>query len=216
MSDITYKTIFTDYLQARLPGRAEELLPLFEHYLELLYSHNQIVNMVSRRMSREEYWLYHFLDSLLILKCMDFTKGNVLDFGSGGGLPGIPLKLIFPRLRMTLLDSVGKKVTCMQEMISGLGLVDCRAVWSRLEDLSTQPVGQGFDYILCRAVQMEDRFAPHLARLLNKDGRAIFYKAQKAEDVTCYPGITRWDVSLPELGTRQIISIPRQCFLPKR
>lgn len=210
MPETSYKTMFQSFLQSRLPAQADALLPRFEQYLDLLYTKNQIVNMVSRRMNREEYWLYHFLDSLLILKCMEFSSGSVLDFGSGGGLPGIPMKLAFPDLQMTLLDSVGKKVTCMQEMADGLGLKGCKAVWSRLEDFPQQPVGKRFDFILCRAVQMEDRFVAPLLKLLGKDGKVIFYKAHKTEDVTCFPGHHRFDVSLPELGTRQIIVVPRR------
>jgi 16S rRNA (guanine527-N7)-methyltransferase len=209
MTESTNQALFQDFLQGQFPAEAGSLMSVFEQYLELLYTKNQIVNMVSRRMSKQDYWLYHFLDSLLIRKVLDTLVGKVLDFGSGGGLPGIPLKLVFPAVEMVLLDSVGKKVTCLQEMILGLELIGCAAVWSRLEDFASKGNAGSYDYILCRAVQMEDRFIPPMHKLLNKNGKVIFYKAQKSDDVSHFSGGTRYEVSTPELGIRQIFIIPK-------
>lgn len=206
---ISNKDIFEGFLEQYLPAQAEHLMQSFEQYLEILYAQNQMVNMVSRQMLKEDYWLYHFLDSLLILKCMDLSGKTALDFGSGGGLPGIPIKLVFPEMNMTLLDSVGKKVRCIQSMIDSLKLPECSAVWARLEDYTKTFSGKRFDYIFCRSVRLEESFIEPLYKLLRPGGRAIFYKAHQAEDVTIFKNITVCDVSMEELGKRQIINVPR-------
>lgn len=213
MSKASYKDIFHAFLQAHLPAKADALMPVFEQFLEELFSLNQQINMVSRQMPKEDYWLYHFLDSLLILKCMDLKGGTALDFGSGGGLPGIPIKLAFPDMKMTLLDSVGKKVSCMQSMITTLALSDCSAVWCRLEDYAKDYPGKGFDYIFCRSVKLEEAFIKPLARLLKKDGKAVFYKANQMDDVTVLNGHKVYDVSLPNLGQRKIVTVTGQNLL---
>ena len=99
------KDKFLAFLQEYRPAESRSLAEKFELYLELLSGQNAKVNLVSRRMPPEDYWLYHFLDSILVLKCMEIEAGTALDFGSGGGLPGIPLKLLCPELSITLLDS---------------------------------------------------------------------------------------------------------------
>ncbi len=199
-------------MKQHFPERAAELLPGFQLYLDELYAINAQVNLVSRQMVKEDYWQYHFLDSLLIFKCMDLVGGKALDFGTGGGLPGIPVKLVRPEMDMTLLDSVGKKAKCLDHIIDALRLKNCSAVWSRLEDYAKAMPGNRFDYILCRSVRMEPAFFEPMFKLLKSDGKAIFYKAHQAEDVTVLPGIKVFDVSREELGKRQIIIAPKRSF----
>lgn len=206
MNKPSYKDIFHAFLQKYLPAKADALMPVFEQFLDELFSLNQQINMVSRQMPKEDYWLYHFLDSLLILKCMDLKGGTALDFGSGGGLPGIPIKLIKPEIKMTLLDSVGKKIKCIQTMIKDLALQDCSAVWCRLEDYAKDYPGRGFDYIFCRSVKIEDAFIKPLSKLLHKDGLIVFYKANQMDDVIDLSNHKVCDVSLPELGQRKIVT----------
>jgi len=200
--------LFHAFLKQHFPEEADKLLPRFETYLQELYSRNQSVNLVSRKMPVQDYWTHHFLDSLLVFNCMDIKSGEVLDFGTGGGLPGLPLKLARDQLSLTLLDSVGKKIRCLQEIIAVLQLKDCQAVWSRLEDFN----GRRFDLVLCRSVRLEPAFIEPLHRLLKKDGKVVFYKAQQLEDVSILPGISSFDVSRPELGKRQIVIAPQRSF----
>ncbi|MFO7659568.1 MAG: 16S rRNA (guanine(527)-N(7))-methyltransferase RsmG [Candidatus Cloacimonadaceae bacterium] len=207
---MTPKDRFRLFLEQHFPDKTEILMIGFENYLNLLYETNQQVNLVSRQMTKENYWLYHFLDSLLIINCMDLCSEKILDFGSGGGLPGIPLKLVFPDLKMTLLDSVGKKVRCLEQMILSLELTNCRAVWSRLEDFSKPAQIEKYDLIFCRSVKLESGFIEPLHKLLKPGGKVVFYKAQSMEDVSVLPEIEICDVSLPEIGKRRIVTAPRQ------
>jgi 16S rRNA (guanine527-N7)-methyltransferase len=206
------KAIFSEFLQLHFPEKAEKLLGQFELFLDLLYAQNQLVNLISRQMTKEDYWLYHFLDSLLIINTMELKSEEVLDFGSGGGLPGIPLKLVYPDLRLTLLDSTGKKVKCIEQFISDLNLESCRAVWSRLEDYAKGNRQKRFDLVLCRSVRMEPAFFEPVAKLLKPDGKAVFYKAQQMDDVSVLPDAEIYDVSMPELGKRQIVVAVRGSF----
>lgn len=204
------KDRFRQFLEQHFPSQTDFLLARFESYLNLLYETNQQVNLVSRQMPKENYWLYHFLDSLLIINCMDLSSEKILDFGSGGGLPGIPLKLVFPDLKMTLLDSVGKKVRCLEQIIATLELKNCRAVWSRLEDFAQSAQAEQYDIILCRSVRLESGFIEPLHKLLKPFGKVVFYKAQSIEDVSVLSEIEVCDVSLPEIGNRRIVTAPKQ------
>jgi 16S rRNA (guanine527-N7)-methyltransferase len=206
------KDIFADFLNLHFPGQAEALMERFGLYLDMLYSQNQFVNLISRQMVKEDYWLYHFLDSLLIINTMGLNSEEVLDFGSGGGLPGIPLKLVFPDLWLTMLDSVGKKVKCLEQFINALELKNCRAVWSRLEDYAKGNAAKRFDLVLCRSVKMEPDFFEPVYKLLKPNGKAVFYKAQHMDDVTVLPGAEVFDVSMNELGTRQLVVAGRGSF----
>lgn len=209
---MTPKEQFSHFLEQYFPKEAQALLTQFELYLEVLYETNQKVNLVSRQMSREDYWLYHFLDSLLIFNCMDLKGGKALDFGSGGGLPGIPIKLVRPDIKLTLLDSVGKKVKCLEQIVSTLKLNECTAIWSRLEDFVKSRPGDRFDYILCRSVRLEAGFIEPLSKLLKPAGKAVFYKANRIDDVSVLPDLEIYDVSMPLLGTRQIVIAPGWSF----
>lgn len=206
------KDIFADFLKLHFPGQADGLMERFGLYLDALYAQNQLVNLISRQMVKEDYWLYHFLDSLLIINTMGLKGEEVLDFGSGGGLPGIPLKLFLPDLQLTMLDSVGKKVKCLEQFITVLELKSCQAVWSRLEDYAKGNGAKRFDLVLCRSVKMEPAFFEPVYKLLKPNGKAVFYKAQHMDDVTVLPGAEVFDVSMKELGTRQIIVAERGSF----
>ncbi len=206
------RKVFAAFLQTAWPQRAERLLEQFDLYLNELAALNHMVNLVSRRMPREDYWTHLFLDSLLAVNCMEIKAGEALDFGSGGGLPGIPLKLAVPELGLTLLDSVGKKVHCLEHLISALGLDRCRGVWARLEDFAASGGGGRYDYIFCRSVRLEERYIGPLRKLLKPGGLAVFYKANLADDVAVLPGTETHDVSHPQLGRRLIVTAPRRSF----
>ena len=90
------KQIFEDYLKSLELENINQLMGRFEHYYNLLTTTNRKVNLVSRNIPLDRYWVQHFLDSLVALECLDLEGKFVLDFGSGGGLPGIPLKLAVP------------------------------------------------------------------------------------------------------------------------
>jgi 16S rRNA (guanine527-N7)-methyltransferase len=121
-----------------------------EHFkqLESLYNDwNLKINVVSRK-DIDELYIRHVLHSLGIAKVMQFVPGaNVLDVGTGGGFPGIPLAILFPETNFVLVDAIGKKIKVVQEVIDGLGLTNVSAKHMRVEDVDMK-----FDFIVSRAV----------------------------------------------------------------
>jgi 16S rRNA (guanine527-N7)-methyltransferase len=134
---------FVDPLQCELLGR----------YCSLLIEWNRKINLISRR-SEGEIWeeqILHSISFLTRIRLQDFA--SVIDVGTGGGLPGIPLKILMPGLSMTLVDSTRKKIDAVQLIIRSLGIDGIEAIWSRAEDLNrNKKERRYFDYVICRAV----------------------------------------------------------------
>ncbi|PKN71958.1 MAG: 16S rRNA (guanine(527)-N(7))-methyltransferase RsmG [Candidatus Cloacimonetes bacterium HGW-Cloacimonetes-3] len=204
------KKRFEAYLKERDFADIPQLMGRFEHYFQLLSTTNRVVNLVSRNIPLERYWVQHFLDSLLALECLDLTDKTVLDFGSGGGIPGIPLKLIVPQCTLVMLDSVQKKTHAMQEFVEALSLPDTSVVCSRLEDYAFTAGRPSYDYIVCRAVALEERYLAPLRRLLKSSGMVIFYKSQKLKDLENLKHEILLETTDPDLGLRRIVGIKQR------
>ena len=119
----------------------------FELLDELYQDWNQRINVVSRK-DIEELYLRHVLHSLAIALFQEFKPGSrVIDVGTGGGFPGIPLAILFPEVSFTLVDSIGKKIKVVDEVVRGLGLTNVISINDRVEN-----VEETFDFIISRAV----------------------------------------------------------------
>lgn len=116
--------------------------------LKKLYAEwNKKINLVSRK-DMDNFFLHHVLHSLSIVKIISFNRGTrILDAGTGGGLPGIPLAIVFPDCYFTLADSVRKKITAVNDIISKLDLNNAEAIWSRIENIKEK-----YDFAVARAV----------------------------------------------------------------
>lgn len=124
---------------------------LMESYMGLLLEKNSVINLISRK-DVEFIWERHIIHSIAPLSLFSLPYGaEVLDLGTGGGLPGIPLKIMSPHIKLTLLDSINKKVTAIDEFITKLNLKNTIAVCSRAENLKKNFI-QNFDVIISRAV----------------------------------------------------------------
>jgi 16S rRNA (guanine527-N7)-methyltransferase len=126
---------------------------ILENYCNLLIAKNQEVNLISAK-SEANIWEEHILHSLSFLfKVKIKEDAKILDLGTGGGFPGIPLKIIFPKLKMTLLDSTQKKIIADKEIINELNLKNINAVSGRAEELKLLPeMKEKYDYVISRAV----------------------------------------------------------------
>ncbi|HHV36437.1 MAG TPA: 16S rRNA (guanine(527)-N(7))-methyltransferase RsmG [Candidatus Cloacimonetes bacterium] len=207
---IPQKEIFEQYLKEIRPENADVLMGQFEHYHKLLVSHNKNVNLISRKMSPDDYWVNHFLDSLLAVECLELEGKTVLDFGTGGGLPGIPIKLLVPEGEMVLLDSINKKIKALGEIVAALKLPKTGVECSRLEDYAYVARRPSFDFILCRAVALEERYHSPLRRLLKPSGKFIMYKSRNLDDLS---GIRHEEICMKKdeiLGERRLISVAQR------
>ena len=204
-TDQSPRDTFAAFVRQLAPGRTEELLPRFDALLAALLDENAKVNLISRRTPAEEYWTLHLLDSLLPVPHIDLAGQEVLDFGTGGGLPGIPLCLLFPTCRMTLLDGRAKKIAAVKKIVKMLDLKACEAVSSRVEEQALQEWAQRFDTIVCRSVRLEPHTAKALLRLVKPGGRIVLYKGRTFEDAQLLPHRQVLDVSHPAVGTRHLV-----------
>jgi len=120
---------------------------LFSQMQELYEDWNSKINVVSRK-DIEKLYLHHILHSLTIYKVIRFKPGTkVLDVGTGGGFPGIPLAIMNPGTDFLLVDSIGKKIKVVNEVAKALGLKNVRGVHSRVQDINEK-----FDFVVSRAV----------------------------------------------------------------
>lgn len=209
------KKRFELFLKELRPEEAHKLMGVFEHYHKLLEKYNKEVNLISRKMPPDHYWVHHFLDSLMIMKCLDLSDKAILDFGTGAGLPGIPLKILNPECEMVLLDSIAKKVKVLAEMVEALGLPKTGVECSRLEDYAYLVRRPSFDYILCRAVALEERYYSPLRKLLKPSGKLIMYKSKSLSDLQgiAYKEIYGYADEL--LGERRFIRIAQRELLKR-
>lgn len=129
------------------PQLTEIQLEQFRKLQELYKDWNLKINVVSRK-DIDELYLRHVLHSLGIAKVIEFLPGaHVLDVGTGGGFPGIPLAILFPETNFHLVDSIGKKIKVVDEVIEGLKLTNVKTTNARVEEINGK-----YDFIVSRAV----------------------------------------------------------------
>ncbi|WP_262147088.1 16S rRNA (guanine(527)-N(7))-methyltransferase RsmG [Chryseobacterium foetidum] len=133
--------------------------------LEGLYGEwNEKINVISRK-DMESLYEKHILHSLGIAKVMEFAPGTkVLDIGTGGGFPGIPLAILFPETQFTLIDSIGKKITVVNAVAEGVGLTNVTAIHGRAEKLKEK-----FHFVVSRAVTQMPEFLRWLKGKFEKE-----------------------------------------------
>lgn len=163
-------------LQLNLPeARADTLCRFGEALLEK----NKVMNLTAIREPAAVAEL-HFLDSLALLNAVDFTGKTVVDVGCGAGFPGVPLKIGEPTLRLTLLDSLGKRMTWLREILPALG-VEAEVVTARAEEYAADHREQ-YDIATSRAVARLNLLAELCLPLVKPGGCFIAMKGAKAEE----------------------------------
>lgn len=147
-----------------------ELSPLqksqFEQLDELYRFWNAQINVISRK-DIDMLYLHHVLHSLAIAKVIKFLPGEqILDVGTGGGFPGIPLAILFPETQFHLVDSIGKKIKVVQEVVKALNLKNVKATHARAEQINGN-----FDFVISRAVTQLKDFYPWIRNKLKLGGK---------------------------------------------
>jgi len=146
------------------PDITEDQKDMFIKLENLYQDWNQKINVVSRK-DIDELYLRHVLHSLGIAKVQKFLPGSeILDVGTGGGFPGIPLAILFPESQFTLVDSIGKKIKVVEEVVAGLGITNVTPINSRVEEIKIQ-----FDFIVSRAVAAMPTFTHWVKGKIKKE-----------------------------------------------
>lgn len=149
-----------------------------EKFYHILIEENQKINL-TRIIEKEDVYLKHFYDSLTIVKEVNLSKVNTLcDVGTGAGLPGIVLKIVYPNLKVTLIDSLLKRVNYLNRTIEKLNLKDIKAIHTRSEDYKKE-----FDLLVSRAVANLKKLIPWCIHLVKKEGKMIAMKANVEEEL---------------------------------
>ena len=181
---------------------------------ELYQDWNIKINVVSRK-DIDELYLRHVLHSLGIAKVQGFLPGaSILDVGTGGGFPGIPLAILFPETRFHLVDSIGKKIKVVEEVAEGLGLQNITATNARVEE-----IGGHFDFIVSRAVAVMPTFEYWVRGKIAKESKhelknGILYLkgGDLTEELEGYKNATVYDLSTyfeeEFFETKKVVHLP--------
>ncbi len=160
----------------------DEQLSLFEIYYDMLIEKNKVMNLTAIT-DYEDVVIKHFLDSLSIVKSSDalclINKGcSVIDIGTGAGFPGIPLKIAFPSVRLTLMDALNKRIGFLNEVISALHLTDVETVHARGEEVARKDIyREKYDLCVTRAVAKINSLSELCLPFVKVGGLYVSYKS---------------------------------------
>ncbi|MBQ9019532.1 MAG: 16S rRNA (guanine(527)-N(7))-methyltransferase RsmG [Bacilli bacterium] len=173
------KEEFIKYLEELNIYPTDDQLIKLDKFYHLLINWNEKINL-TRITEEKDVYLKHFYDSLTITKEIDLSKVNTLcDVGTGAGFPGIVLKIMYPNLKVTLIDSLLKRVNYLNEIIKELELTDIKAIHTRGEDYKEK-----FDVVTSRAVANIEKLVTFTMHLVDKDGMFIAMKGNIDNELT--------------------------------
>ena len=162
---------------------SKEQINQFLRYYELLVEWNEKINLTAIT-AYEDVLKKHFVDSLSLCKAMDVHQElTVIDVGTGAGFPGLALKIAFPNLRMTLLDSLNKRIVFLNQVIEELKLTKIETFHGRAEDFAGKAeYREGFDLCVSRAVANLSTLSEYCLPFVKMGGQFISYKSEKIEE----------------------------------
>lgn len=176
-------TKFINDLKAIGIELSDEQLEQFLTYYEMLIEKNKVMNLTAIT-DFDEVLEKHFEDSLSLIQAVDLEKSQaVIDLGTGAGFPGIPLKIAFPNLQITLADSLNKRILFLDDVISELGLTGIDTVHGRAEDLAkNSDYREKFDLCVSRAVANLSTLSEYCLPFVKIGGKFISYKAGECDE----------------------------------
>lgn len=207
---------------------SEQQLEQFALYYQQLVETNRSLNLTAITEESEVY-LKHFYDSLSLLKVHSFASiNNLIDIGTGAGFPGIPLKILFPDLKVVLLDSLRKRVDFLQEVVKRLSLSNVEVIHGRAEDWARkQAYREQFDLAVARAVARLTPLAEYCLPFVKIGGRFIAMKGSQVMEevdeathalrVLGHAKLSLTPLTLPEQkGDRHLLVIEKHQHTPRK
>lgn len=164
---------------------SDKQMKQFEDYYELLVDTNKVVNLTAITAKKEVY-LKHFYDSLILgieVPALRTEAVTLCDVGAGAGFPSIPMKIAFPQLKVTIVDSLNKRIKFLQELITRLELTDVELCHARAEEFAGKKSKhrESYDFVTARAVARMSVLTELCLPLVKVGGQFIALKAQKAD-----------------------------------
>lgn len=154
----------------------------FNKYCEVLLETNKVMNLTAIT-EPEQVYLKHFIDSVAVLTADDLKNKKIIDVGCGAGFPGLPIKISEPSVSLTLLDSLGKRISFLSSLIDELGLKDARCMHARAEEEALKPeMREQFDFAVSRAVASLPMLCELCLPFVKVGGSFIAMKAQGYEE----------------------------------
>ncbi|SCS80567.1 16S rRNA (guanine(527)-N(7))-methyltransferase RsmG [Staphylococcus caeli] len=206
---------------------SEQQQQQFQTYYQMLVEWNEKMNLTSITEEHEVY-LKHFYDSIATSFYTDLTKElTVCDVGAGAGFPSIPLKIIFPNLKVTIVDSLNKRIHFLNQLAEALDLEQVNFVHDRAETFGKGDFRESYDIVTARAVARLSVLSELCMPLVKKGGKFIALKSSKGEEeledarfgIGVFGGKVLDTISyeLPEdAGERQVIIIDKRSQTPKK
>lgn len=175
--------ILTDTLNEWNINISDKQIEQFNRYYELLISWNEKINLTAIT-ELNDVIIKHFLDSVSIVKINDLNSiTSLIDIGTGAGFPGIPIKILFPNIKVVLLDSLNKRVDFLNLVINDLGLDNISAIHGRAEDFARMDeYREQFDLCVSRAVANISTLSELCIPFIKLNGSFISYKSNKIDE----------------------------------
>jgi 16S rRNA (guanine527-N7)-methyltransferase len=175
---MTFKDALKTNLHIELSAAQERL---FERYLDMLLETNKTMNLTAITDPQEVY-IKHFYDSLLLGQSADLHGAtSMCDMGSGAGFPGIPIKIVYPNVRLTLIDSLTKRIRFLESLVGALGMTDVHIINDRIE-VAAQTHQQAFDIVTARALGAMPLILEMGLPMVKKGGIMIAMKGAKGDE----------------------------------
>jgi len=207
-----------DIIKKYFPDLTKSQYVKFEALKDVYTNWNAQINVISRK-DIDELYVKHVLHSLGIAKVQTFNSGaKILDIGTGGGFPGIPLAILFPEVEFYLVDSIGKKIKVVNEVANALQLTNVKAAHMRAEKVNDK-----FDFIVSRAVTNMDDFVKwtykKVAKKQNhflKNGILYLKGGDLKQELQNFPDATIYNLTeyFKEefFETKKVVHIPLKCY----
>lgn len=171
---------FQNILKGKGIEVSERQLKQFQKYYEILVEWNEKMNLTAIT-DKEDVYLKHFYDSITIAFDFDFNDQTLIDVGAGAGFPSIPLKILYPNLKITIVDSLNKRITFLNHLFKELELDNCKAVAARAEEYAKDH-RESVDIVMARAVARLNILDELCLPLVKKEGYFLSLKGRQASE----------------------------------